>query len=64
MRNKKTLFELRYEIEEHVETIDSAPYSSNLIGLGLSIIARDYGRDEANFTIDVLNLEDLGYSKV
>ena len=41
MRNKKTLFELRYEIEEHVETIDSAPYSSNLIGLGLSIIARD-----------------------
>ena len=63
MRKKKSLLELRQSIENNVDTIDSAPYSSNLIGLGLSIIDRDYGREEASKTIDMFDLEDLGYSK-
>jgi len=64
MRKVKTLEQLRDDIESYVDTIDVAPYSSNLISMALRIIDKNYGKDKANETIDIFDLETLGYNKV
>jgi hypothetical protein len=60
---EKTLKELRHEIQEYVETIHIKPYSSNLISLTLRQIDEKFGVEKASETIDILNLEILGYRK-
>ena len=60
---EKTLNDLRNEIQEYVETIHIKPYSSNLISLTLRTIDKEFGVDEASKTIDIFNLENLGYRK-
>jgi len=64
MRKVKTLEQLRDDIESYVDTIDVAPYSSNLISMALRIIDKNYGKDKANETIDIFDMETLGYNKV
>ena len=59
----KTLNDLRVEIMELVDTIDTKPFSSNLISLTLSQIDAKYGVSEASKTIDMFNLGAYGYSK-
>ena len=59
----KTLKELRNEIKEYVETIHIKPYSSNLISMTLQKIDKEFGIDEASKTIEIFNLETLGYRK-
>ena len=61
---KETLKELRDQIREYVKTIDIKPYSSNLITMTLQKIDKEYGRKKASQTIDLLNLESLGYKKI
>ena len=61
---EQTLEQLRDDIESYVDTIDVAPYSSNLISISLRIIDKNYGKDKANETIDIFDLETLGYNKV
>ena len=63
-KTEKTLEQLRDDIESYVDTIDVAPYSSNLISISLRIIDKNYGKDKANETIDMFELETLGYNKV
>ncbi len=63
-KTEKTLEQLRDDIESYVDTIDVAPYSSNLISMSLRIIDKNYGKDKANETIDMFELETLGYNKV
>tara|TARA_R100001244_G_scaffold129074_1_gene100248 strand:- start:314 stop:529 length:216 start_codon:yes stop_codon:yes gene_type:complete len=64
MSKEQTLEQLRDDIESYVDTIDVAPYSSNLISMALRIIDKNYGKDKANETIDIFDLETLGYNKV
>ena len=64
MSKEQTLEQLRYDIERYVDTIDVAPYSSNLISMSLRIIDKNYGKDKANETIEIFELETLGYNKV
>ena len=64
MSKEQTLEQLRDDIESYVDTIDVAPYSSNLISMSLRIIDKNYGKDKANETIDMFELETLGYNKV
>jgi len=59
----KTLKELRNEIKEYVETIHIKPYSSNLISMTLQKIDKEFGVNEASKTIEIFNLETLGYRK-
>ena len=61
---KKTLKELRDQIREYIKTIDVKPYSSNLITMTLQKIDKQHGREKASQTIDLLNLESLGYKKI
>jgi len=61
---EKTLKQLRDEIIEYVKTIDIKPYSSNLISMNLQKIDKEHGREKASETIDLLNLESLGYKKI
>jgi len=61
---EKTLKQLRDEIIEYVKTIDIKPYSSNLISMTLQKIDKEHGREKASETIDLLNLESLGYKKI
>ena len=63
-KTEKTLEQLSDDIESYVDTIDVAPYSSNLISMSLRIIDKNYGKDKANETIDMFELETLGYNKV
>ena len=51
-------------MEEYVDTIDLKPYSSNLISMLLRKIDKEYGQKKANETIDIFDLESLGYSKL
>tara|TARA_R100001443_G_scaffold12138_1_gene21640 strand:- start:71 stop:262 length:192 start_codon:yes stop_codon:yes gene_type:complete len=60
---EKTLKELRNEIQEYVNTIHIKPYSSNLISLTLRQIDEKFGVEKASETIDIFNLETLGYRK-
>ena len=61
---EQTLEQLRDDIKSYVDTIDVAPYSSNLISISLRIIDKNYGKDKANETIEIFELETLGYNKV
>tara|TARA_R100001015_G_C4481989_1_gene62222 strand:- start:294 stop:494 length:201 start_codon:yes stop_codon:yes gene_type:complete len=60
---EKTLNDLRDKIKEYVETIDIKPYSSNLITLTLRQIDKNFGVEKASETIDIFDLETLGYRK-
>ena len=60
---KKTLEELRKDIEEQIPGVDIAPYSHNIISLTLSAIAKSFSKEEANRAIDDFALEELGWKK-
>jgi len=63
MKVPKTLDDLRDEIDEQVDYIDIKPYSHNIIGLVLSMIAKEYGQVEANQAIRDFGLEERGWSQ-
>jgi len=58
---KKTLKELRAEIKKEVPYVDFKPFSHNIISISLMIIAKDYGKEEANKAIRDLKLDELGW---
>jgi len=60
-----TTDEARESIEEQLPGVDqSGNYNHNIIGMTLSIIAKEHGTDVANELIDEFELEDHGWSKV
>jgi hypothetical protein len=64
-KKKEEIISDAYEkIEECLETFDTKPYSSNIIGLRLASVARHCGRASANKLIDEFGLEQKGYKKV
>lgn len=63
MEKEKTLVYWQDEIEAEIPYIDIKPYSHNIIGICLSAIAKKFGKDKANATIDMFELEDYGWSK-
>lgn len=60
----KTLAVLKQEIAEEVDSVGLLPYSHNIISLCLAAIAKTYGKEEANKTIEEYNLEAYGWKKV
>ena len=58
---KETLKELRAEIKKEVPYVDLKPFSHNIISIGLMIITKDYGKEEANKAIRDFELEELGW---
>ena len=58
---KKTLKELRAGIKKEIPYVDLKPFSHNIISIGLMIIAKEYGKEEANKTIRDFNLKELGW---
>jgi len=60
-----TTDEARESIEEQMEGLDQPNnYNHNIIGMTLSIIAKEHGTDVANELIDEFDLEDHGWNKV
>jgi hypothetical protein len=60
---KKTLKELRANIKKEIPYVDLKPFSHNIISINLMIIAKEYGKDEANKTIRNLKLDELGWKE-
>jgi len=58
---KKTLKELRAGIKKEVPYVDLKPFSHNIISIGLMIIAKEYGKEEANKAIRDFGLDELGW---
>lgn len=56
-----TLDELRDQIEGEAEDIDVKPYSHNIVGLLLSQVAKEFGREAANQCIRDFGLEAKGW---
>ncbi len=48
----KELEKLRERIEENVEYVDVKPFSHNIIGMTLRIIAEEFGKEKANQAIE------------
>lgn len=63
-KENRTLEEYKEDIEKELETIDTKPYSHNLISLRLRAIDEKFGREKANEIIDELDLEIYGYQKI
>lgn len=57
----KTLDEYRNIIKEEVPYIDKKPYSHNIIGMTLSIIAKEYGDEEVKKAIRDFKLDKKGW---
>ncbi len=64
MSRKYTKSEIHEKIEREVPFVDIKPFSHNLIGMLLGMLAKQYGQEEANKAIDDYELEELGWSKV
>jgi len=60
----KLLDEYRAAIKREAPRVGRAPYSHNIIGIALSAIAKEYGKDEANKAIVDFKLEKKGWSQV
>ncbi len=58
----ETLEELRAAVEREAPFVGVKPYSHNIIGIVLGIIAREHGQKEANAAIMEFGLEALGWS--
>lgn len=58
---KKTLKEYRAGIKKEIPYVDLKPFSHNIISISLSIIAKEYGKEEANKTIRDFKLDELGW---
>jgi len=63
MKQLQTLEEMRAKIDKEVPYIDVKPYSHNIVGVVLSMIAKEYGDEEANSAIEDFRLDELGWSK-
>ena len=61
---KETLNERRETIEAEVPYVGIKPYSHNIIGIALSAIAKNFGKQEANKAIDEYGLKKLGWTKL
>jgi len=59
-----TKSEILEKIGEEVPFIDVKPFSHNLVGMLLNMLAKQHGQEEANKAIDDYELEELGWSKV
>lgn len=59
----KTLEGHRATIQKEVPYINKKPFSANIIGITLRMIADEYGKDEANKAIDDFKLEKKGWDK-
>ena len=59
----KALAEYRQEIKREVPRIGIRPFSHNIIGLILSLIAKEYGEAEAYRAVTDFGLDELGWSK-
>lgn len=59
----KTLDELRMKIAEYAPIVDTPAdqYAHNIVGITLSIIAKEYGVAAANEAIEDLELEAKGW---
>ena len=64
MSKKYTKSEIHEKIEEEVPYVGVKPFSHNLIGMLLNMLAKQYGQEEANKAIEYYELEELGWSKV
>ena len=60
----KTLQEWKGSIRKEIRYVGVKPYSHNIISICLNAIAKEFGNEEANDTIDKLNLGKLGWRKV
>jgi len=54
---------MREKIEAEVDNVDHKPYSHNIISIALRMIAKSFGKAEANKAIDDFGLEKLGWKK-
>lgn len=65
MSKKRTLKQLREDIEEQIPPLHisctSNNFNHNIISLTLRIIARDFSKRSANKAIRDFNLEELGW---
>jgi len=52
------------KIKEEIPFVDIKPYSHNLIGLELELLAETFGQAEANKVIRETPLKDLGWGWV
>ena len=59
----KTLEDLRAGIEEEIPKIDIRPYGRGLINLYLQRILDNYGKEKADETIAMFELEEHGWLK-
>jgi len=60
---KKTLKELRANIKKEIPYVDLKQFSHNIISINLMIIAKEYGKEEANKAIRDLKLDELGWKE-
>lgn len=60
----KTLKDWQDVVKREVPDIDIKPYSHNIIGLALSAIASEFGKDEANRLIRKHKLNHRGWHEV
>jgi len=63
-KEEERLSDLQDKILEQREYVDVKPYSHNIIGINLRIIAKEFGYKEANKTIEELELDALGWKPV
>ncbi len=59
----KRLEELREDIKRERKYVDKKPYSHNIISITLLIIAKEFGKEEANKAITDFKLINLGWQK-
>ena len=64
MSKTETKEDVERLLEKEVPYIDLKPYSHNIVGITLSIAAKNFGKSYANALIDKYKLEELGWSKV
>jgi hypothetical protein len=62
MIDSRTLEELREVVNRETPYIDIKPYSHNIIGLALSVIAAKYGEEEAVKAIKDFGLDKKGWN--
>ena len=63
-RNEMDIEEARKKIGNEVEWINIRPYSHNIIGMVLSSVCGEHGKEKANDLIDEFKLEKLGWKKL
>jgi len=61
---KRTKEEIIKNIKKEIPYVDIKPYSHNIIGLELEILARDYGEEEVHNIVKNTKLKDLGWGYI